>query len=100
MDNQKKDNQNLAEALYFAGRHGRLEAVRYLLDHGADMYFEGFFGGTAAHWACIEGHDAVVKMLIQRGMNPDLRDPTFDANLAGLAEEGGHLALRDWILKN
>ncbi len=99
LDNQKKDTQNLAEALYFAGRHGRLEAVSYLLDHGADMYFEGFFGGTAAHWACIEGHEAVVKMLIQRGMNPDLRDPTFDSNLAGWAEEGGHLALRDWILK-
>lgn len=97
LEESKPTSEELAEALYFAGRHGRLEAVRVLLDHGADMYFPGFFGGTAAHWACIEGHESVVKLLVQRGMNPEIRDPTFDATLAGWAAEGGHSQLKQWL---
>jgi RNA polymerase sigma factor (sigma-70 family) len=82
---------SLAE--YVAARNGHTECVRVLLEHGADIDYRGFFGGTGLHWACINGHIETVRFLLARGANAALKDFRFDATAEGWASEGKHDAI-------
>ena len=46
----------LSDCFYISGRNGHTEIARLLEQRGADVNFRGFFGGTALHWAAINGH--------------------------------------------
>jgi ankyrin repeat protein len=50
-----------------AASEGRLTAVRYLLDEGADVNGRGADGTTPLSEAAFFGHAAVVKELLVRG---------------------------------
>ena len=64
-------------ALMIASRTGRVEAVRVLLAHGADVNAkERWYGQTALMWAAAENHAAVVQALIDAGATIDAR-PTL-----------------------
>ena len=55
-------------SLHWASFFGRLEAVRFLLDHGADPGIrDDDPGGTALSWARIFGHESVAELLIEGG---------------------------------
>lgn len=58
-------NQQLEKALVMAGRYGRVEVVRYLLDTG--VHVAAFDEMTALHWAAGGGHLDVVELLLERG---------------------------------
>ena len=71
-------------ALMTAARTGRVEAVRLLLDHGADVdAAEQWRGQTVLMWAAAEGHAAVVRELIARGADVHAR-----SGHAGVAARG------------
>ena len=53
--------------IFLAAGEGKLEAVRYLLDEGADVNARDNFGNTALAEAAYYGHLAVVKELLLRG---------------------------------
>src|SRR3954471_14275093 len=55
--------------LFLAAGEGRLNAVRYLLDEGADVNLTGVNGSTALTEAAYYGHIAVIKELLLRGAN-------------------------------
>jgi ankyrin repeat protein len=46
--------------------------VKQLLDKGADIDTRDKDGQTPLSWAVENGHDAVVKQLLEKGANPDL----------------------------
>lgn len=53
--------------LFLAASEGRLRAVRYLLDEGADVNARGSDGNTALSEATFYGHATVIKELLVRG---------------------------------
>jgi ankyrin repeat protein len=53
--------------LFLAAGEGRLNAVRYLLDEGADVNMRGQSGNTALTEATYYGHAPVIKELLMRG---------------------------------
>ncbi|HBB98711.1 MAG TPA: hypothetical protein DC054_25290 [Blastocatellia bacterium] len=55
--------------LLLAAGEGRLNAVRYLLDHGADLNALDSTGNTALTEATYYGHVSVIKELLVRGAN-------------------------------
>src|SRR5205814_159121 len=55
--------------LFLAASEGRLNAVRYLLDQGADMNALDSTGNSALTEAAYYGHVAVIKELLLRGAN-------------------------------
>ena len=60
-----------------AARAGNADAVRLLLDRGADVNArETYKGQTALMWAAAERHPAVVKLLLERGADWKVR--SFD----------------------
>ena len=53
--------------LFLAAGEGRLNAVRYLLDEGADVNLRGGYGNSALTEATYYGHAPVIKELLMRG---------------------------------
>lgn len=53
--------------LFLAAGEGRLNAVRYLLDEGAEVNLRGDYGNTALTEATYYGHLSVIKELLLRG---------------------------------
>jgi len=51
-------------ALRFACNYGHLEVAKFLLDHSADLHS---YDDCALEWACENGHLEVVKLLLDRG---------------------------------
>jgi hypothetical protein len=70
---EKKPNVDCTDAsfgntpLLFAARHGHLEIVELLLDHGATINKPANTGNTPLIEAAINGHLEVVKVLLARG---------------------------------
>ncbi|KAM3261149.1 hypothetical protein ACQJBY_052045 [Aegilops geniculata] len=56
--------------LYLSALHGRADAARYLLDHGADPLAGKVH--SPLHGAAKEGHCEIVELLLSRGINVDL----------------------------
>ncbi len=70
----------IAEAFVHACQHGRTEVVRWFLDHGVSPDAAPYFGRTGLHWAIPNGHLEVIRLLLQRGADPSIRDELFQAD--------------------
>lgn len=93
--------------LIWAAACNRTEAVRWLLDHGADIDQKATFGGlqhgqgiTALHLAAQYGHMPVVKMLVERGANRSIRDDLYQATAEDGAGHFGQTAVRDYLRRS
>lgn len=82
----------------------RLDVVRWLLDHDADVNQRATFGGpahgegiTALHAAAQEGDLALAELLCDRGADPTVEDRIYHSTPAGWAEHSGHTAVRDYL---
>jgi ankyrin repeat protein len=80
-------------ALSLAAQHGRLEIVRLLLDAGEDPNRYNPEGhhphSTPLHQAVLGGHEAVVRLLVERGARLDIRDTIWQGTPLGWALHGG-----------
>ncbi len=76
------------EALLEAAADGEADAVRFLLDCGADP--DGFVpgDGTPLLVAAAEGHEEVVQVLLAAGADPNLPAPGDGSALIAAAHEG------------
>ncbi|HEY7387983.1 MAG TPA: ankyrin repeat domain-containing protein, partial [Bryobacteraceae bacterium] len=90
-------------SLIWAAACERTEAVAWLLDHGADVNARGTFGGpthgqgiTALHIAAQVGHLPTVKLLLDRGGDPSLRDDLHGGTAEGWAAHGDQTETRDY----
>jgi Ankyrin repeats (3 copies) len=79
--------RHLAVAL--AAQHGHLEIVRLLLDAGEDPNRYNPQGhhahATPLHQAVLGGHEAVVRLLVERGTRLDVRDTIWHSTPLGWA---------------
>lgn len=89
------DLANLIEAI----NQGDLERVRFILDTNDELVNQrDESGATPLHYATLNGHRQVVRLLLERGAEINSTDSQFDATPAGwaihyLREMGGYLAI-------
>lgn len=90
--------------LIWAAWCNRLETAACLIDHGASVNHKATFGGlthgqgvTALHMACQNGHLSMVKLLIERGADPSIRDDLHGGDAAGHANFFGQAGFRDYL---
>ena len=90
--NLKNDDSILMRACQV----GDVESVRYLLAHGADLSFESHYSGhNALSLACLHGHESVVKLLLEQGVDPNL--PRGQLPLV-MACRSGHVKIVELLL--
>jgi hypothetical protein len=73
----------IAEAFVHACQHGRTEVVRWFLDLGVRPDVAPYLGRTGLHWAIPYGHLEVIRLLLERGADPSIRDELIQADADG-----------------
>ena len=81
--------------LLLAAGGGRLNAVRYLLDEGADVNLRGPHGNTALAEATYYGHESIVKELVMRGA--DVNSISIDGTPLDIAIGRNNVAVVDLL---
>lgn len=70
-----KRREGAAESLLHAStQYGCIEGVEIALKHNADINSIGFDSGTALHFAISVKNEAIAKVLLKNGANPDIKD--------------------------
>jgi ankyrin repeat protein len=80
----------LDEALAWAARSGRADAIEALVERGADVAAD-VYRGTALTWAAACGHAGAIRRLVALGADPDQRG-TFGGPTHGEGVTALHLA--------
>jgi len=90
--------------LIWAAASNRMDAAEWLVDHGATVDFKGTFGGlthgkgvTALHIASQRGHLPMVRLLVERGADPKIKDDLYHGDAEGAADYFGQIAVRDYL---
>lgn len=91
------ENQRGMDLIEHAAR-GRVDAVKKALGLGANSNFGDYDSRTALHLACVEGRVDIVKILLQAGASPTVRDrwgstPADEARKAGYPNIVDEIAL-------
>jgi ankyrin repeat protein len=80
---------------------GHVDALRILLDAGEDpnrLNPEGHHGhSTPLHQAAFVGHDAAVRLLVERGARLDIRDTLWNGTPLGWALHGNQPATAEYL---
>jgi hypothetical protein len=88
-------------ALVLAAQLGHVEILRLLLDEGEDpdrYNPEGHHAhSTPLHQAVWSGHEAVVRLLVERGARLDIRDTVYEGTPLGWAEYGGRAEIAAYL---
>ena len=89
-----RDDPTLANrgALQLLAKRNDVRGVQWLLEHGADPnalapHWDAMV--TALHLAAWKGHEAIVRLLLDAGADPRIRDSKHDGDAAGWADHGG-----------
>ena len=81
--------------LFVAAATGKAEAVRYLLDQGADVNARNEFGHTALTEATFNGNIAVIRELLLRGA--EINNVAVDGTALDLAIRRNNAAVADLL---
>jgi len=87
----------ISDAFYSACRNGHTAVAALLFERGANINAKGVFGGTALHWAAINGHKDTVAFLVGHAADLTIRDTKFDSTPEGWAAEGQHDQIRELL---
>ena len=87
------------DAFWTAVRNGKIKQVKSHLDAGMDPNVRFMAGMTALNAACWRGHTEVVKLLLERGADPSLRDDYWKLSTVGFALMTGNTALLSDLMK-
>ena len=89
-------------SLHAAAEGGALDAIRLLIEHGADVNARGTWGNgrnaTPLHYAACAGHVSMVRLLLENGADPDpsrsnckhMNVEVSEGTPLELAEKNGH----------
>jgi ankyrin repeat protein len=93
------DERHRAVAL--SAQLGRIDVLRLLLDAGEDPSRYNPKGNhahsTPLHQAVWSGHEAVVRLLVERGARLDVRDTVYGATPLGWADYGGRTGIAGYL---
>ena len=87
------------EALREAARQGELARIEELLDQGVAVDEPTRYGATALFYAADRGHFAIVRLLVERGANVNVRDTFYGATVIGRTVAGDHLDIAQYLLE-
>jgi ankyrin repeat protein len=85
------DDAALDGLLHLLAKRGDADAVRWLLDRGADpnaRWSQWDAEVAPLHLAAAEGHVEVVRLLLEAGADPSIRDSKHDGDAVGWAQHG------------
>lgn len=87
------------EPMMLAASMNCCNTLRCLIELGGDVngYVSDKEGYSLIHWAAQEGHVDVIKLLVERGANPDLLDDSGHTPLYKAASEG-HADIVEYLL--
>ena len=88
-------------ALALSAQFGNTKIVHMLLDAGEDPNRynpPGFHAhSTPLHQAALAGHEAIVRLLVERGARLDLKDTVWQSTPEGWASHGGKTRVADYL---
>jgi ankyrin repeat protein len=85
--------QTQNDEFFAAARKGDAAAVKAFLDKGTDVNARTQYGATALSYASDKGHVEVVKLLLERGADPDVKDTFYGATPMSWAAPKGHVEI-------
>ena len=88
------------EALLAAARKGDLASVKALCEKGAALEAKTPYGQTPLYLAAMNGHDEVVRFLIEKGAKTDLKDSFYNASILGFTLERKHFGVAKMLIAN
>jgi ankyrin repeat protein len=95
------DSETRHRALALASQHGHAEIVRLLLDAGEDPSRYNPVGNhphsTPLHQAALGGHEAVVRVLVERGAGLELLDKIYHGTPLGWANHAGQREIAEYL---
>lgn len=99
LPNANSEDRHLAFAM--AAQYGRVGMVRSLLEAGEDPNRYNPVGGhshaTPLHQAAGEGHDELVRLLVEHGARLDMKDVRWHATPADWAQHAGRKELVEYL---
>jgi ankyrin repeat protein len=94
------DPESRHRALVLAAQHGHAEIVGLLLDAGEDPNRYNPDGNhshsTPLHQSALAGHDAVVRLLVERGARLDIKDTIYQSTPLGWAIYAGQTGIETY----
>ena len=81
-----------------AARRGDLDTVKALIEKGAPIEAKTPYGQTSLYLAAMNGHDAVVQFLLDKGARTDIRDTFYKFPLLGFILERKYYAVAKLIV--
>ena len=95
------DPESRHRAMALAAQHGHVEIVKLLLDAGEDPSRYNPDGNhshsTPLHQAALAGHDAVVRLLVERGARLDIKDTIYQGTPLGWAIYGDQPEIEKYL---
>jgi ankyrin repeat protein len=95
------DPESRHRALALAAQHGHVEIVQLLLDAGEDPNRYNPDGNhahsTPLHQAALAGHEAVVRLLVERGARLDIKDTIYEGTPLGWAMCAGRTGIENFL---
>jgi ankyrin repeat protein len=85
--------QNQNDEFFAAARKGDAAAVKAFLDKGTDVNAKTQYGATALSYSCDKGHVEVVKLLLERGADPNVKDTFYGATPMSWAAPKGFVEI-------
>jgi ankyrin repeat protein len=90
--------QDKHEEFFAAARKGDVAAVKAFLDAGVDVNSKTRYGATALSYACDKGHVEVVRLLVERGADVNVKDTFYGEVPLGWALSHGHVQVVKLLL--
>ena len=91
--------QSNNDDFFAAARRGDVAAVKAFLDKGVDVNAKTQYGATALAYAADKGHTELVKLLLERGADPNVRDTFYNATPMSWAAPKGHVEIAKLLIE-
>jgi hypothetical protein len=87
------------EDLLEASRSGDLSAVQALIGKGAALETKTPYGQTPLYLAAMNGREEVVRFLLGKGANPDVRDTFYHASMLDFVLDRKHYGVAKMLIR-